>query len=70
MPRYPLSLIFAAISLLLLGRQGIGADGAGLAEALIDTAHSTAAAPVGTLLIIGRLVTYAALANRDQVTTR
>ncbi|GAA1821506.1 hypothetical protein GCM10009682_47070 [Luedemannella flava] len=62
-----LSLIFGALSLILFGHPGFGADGIGLQGALIDTIHTAFAAPTGALLVIGLTITYADLrtANRS-----
>ncbi|MET7780999.1 MULTISPECIES: hypothetical protein [Streptomyces] len=61
-----LSLAFGAISTVLIGDPGYGADGLGVAGALIDSIHTAVGAPTWALLVIGLTVTHADLANTDR----
>ncbi|WP_432187517.1 hypothetical protein [Streptomyces sp. Tue6028] len=59
-----LSLFFAGVSWVLLGRTGLGASGHGLGDGVIDAIHTAAGAPVWVLLVTGLTVTYADLRAR------
>ncbi|MCA1271044.1 hypothetical protein LCE32_13425 [Streptomyces sp. 7G] len=64
-----LSLLFAGVSWILLGRTGLGTSGHGLSDSIIDAVHTTVAAPVWVLLVTGLTVTYAELSHRPSKST-
>ncbi|MDF3309666.1 hypothetical protein P3H15_32120 [Rhodococcus sp. T2V] len=60
-----LSLFFAGVSWVLLGRTGLGASGHGLSDGVIDAVHTVVGAPVWALLVTGLTVTYAELRAQE-----